>query len=269
LEKLIDEPIPRKRLVTYIQTKLKKNGKKKNSMDIELKSIDNPSASAPTMDEHKRQLSVDDVEMPVMMDLHGKAKIKVSTMNPETLRVLQSARDQGALINKEDVVIGEVIAKGSFGMVKTGVYKKDGKAYKVAVKEVPMGQDEGSKLEDIRHEVDLMMEMRNPNVLDCFGFWFDNASAFIVMELCQKGDLFHVKHDMSRDLKLDFLLQISCGMTYLHSKQIVHRDLKPQVCTDLQYFFSNPIFQNLLVTKNNVVKLCDFGSRFVFLSHFM
>ena len=44
--------------------------------------------------------------------------------------------------------------------------------------------------------------------------------------------------------KIDFALQIARGLDYLHERNIVHRDLKSF---------------NVLVSKDNKLKLCDFG----------
>jgi cyclin-dependent kinase-like len=42
-------------------------------------------------------------------------------------------------------------------------------------------------------------------------------------------------------------LQIAKGISYLHKNKIVHADIKPE---------------NILLTKEKEVKLCDFGSAF-------
>jgi serine/threonine protein kinase len=46
------------------------------------------------------------------------------------------------------------------------------------------------------------------------------------------------------EAKVKYLLDISQGMKFLHERGIMHRDLKPQ---------------NILVNKDNICKLCDFG----------
>lgn len=38
--------------------------------------------------------------------------------------------------------------------------------------------------------------------------------------------------------------QLVSALYYLHSNRVIHRDMKPQ---------------NILISSNNVVKLCDFG----------
>lgn len=45
-------------------------------------------------------------------------------------------------------------------------------------------------------------------------------------------------------LRLSFAIDITRGVAYLHARQCLHRDLKGE---------------NLLVTENERIKLCDFG----------
>lgn len=50
---------------------------------------------------------------------------------------------------------------------------------------------------------------------------------------------------LSMDEVRDIVKQILTGLVYVHDRGIVHRDLKPE---------------NVLMTEDNVVKICDFGS---------
>jgi serine/threonine protein kinase len=56
--------------------------------------------------------------------------------------------------------------------------------------------------------------------------------------------LLHNKKILNFEAKIKILSDIAHGMKFLHEKGIMHRDLKPQ---------------NVLVDKDNICKICDFG----------
>jgi len=65
----------------------------------------------------------------------------------------------------------------------------------------------------------------------------------------------YIEEEIPKDFLLDpndirlFLYQILEGVKYCHSKKILHRDLKPQ---------------NILISKNGIIKLADFGLARIF-----
>lgn len=71
---------------------------------------------------------------------------------------------------------------------------------------------------------------------------------YLVMELCAKGDLLNVLKKEGVRLEVRDLYHMALntaeGMAYLEKMQIIHRDLAARNC---------------LVTKDNVVKISDFG----------
>ena len=84
-----------------------------------------------------------------------------------------------------------------------------------------------------------------------FTYFFDSFSIhfhFLVLELCEKGDLLKLLRAeavrMDVNLFTQMSLDIAAGMAYLESKQIIHRDLAARNC---------------LVKKDYTVKICDFG----------
>lgn len=65
------------------------------------------------------------------------------------------------------------------------------------------------------------------------------------MEYCKHGNLRSaLQAKLSIDLVKDYGLQLAKGIHYLHKNNIIHHDIKPE---------------NILITNNNQLKICDFG----------
>ncbi|KAH0793216.1 CAMK family protein kinase [Histomonas meleagridis] len=82
---------------------------------------------------------------------------------------------------------------------------------------------------------------------DSIGF----TEFYIVMEYAEGGDLAkkiksfnNLKKPMPGSDILDYFVQISLAIKYLHDRKIIHRDIKPS---------------NIFLTKDNTIKLGDFG----------
>ncbi|KAA6397734.1 MAG: putative NEK protein kinase [Streblomastix strix] len=90
-------------------------------------------------------------------------------------------------------------------------------------------------------------------IVEPLGFFLneDNTKAYQVMEYCERSDLKGYINNMkktgteiSEDDAWGLISQI-CSITHkLHSLRIIHGDFKPE---------------NILLTKDNQIKLCDFG----------
>ena len=145
----------------------------------------------------------------------------------------------------KDVEIGKVIGEGAFGEV----YKAKWNNIDVALKST-----KGEDLQDFQNELQIMLDLRHPNILPFYGLYFkDEYHPMIVTEFMNRGDLLHLlqtEGDITKQQLIDLCQQISFGMEYLHSQNILHRDL---AC------------RNLLVssksedTSSLTIKIADFG----------
>lgn len=76
---------------------------------------------------------------------------------------------------------------------------------------------------------------------------FETSHEFCVVTEYAIGELFDVLQDDSTlpvDAVKPICVQLISALSYLHDNRIIHRDLKPQ---------------NILLSKNGEIKLCDFG----------
>ncbi|WCJ42060.1 protein tyrosine kinase family protein [Euphorbia peplus] len=146
----------------------------------------------------------------------------------------------------DEITLGERIGLGSYGEV----YRGDWHGTEVAVKRF---LDQGisiESLEEFRSEVRIMKRLRHPNVVLFMGAVTRSPNLSIVTEFLPRGSLYRLIHRPNNQLderrRLRMALDTARGMNYLHNctPVIVHRDLKSP---------------NLLVDKNWVVKVCDFG----------
>ena len=98
-------------------------------------------------------------------------------------------------------------------------------------------------------EAELVKSLKHRNVVTIYDSFFENNTAYYVMEYCDGIDLRRYTNNFGRRLEYDegmnLLYQIMNGLEYIHSKGILHRDIAPD---------------NIYVTKNNTVKILDFGS---------
>ncbi|KAL8280946.1 hypothetical protein RQP46_006625 [Phenoliferia psychrophenolica] len=146
------------------------------------------------------------------------------------------------------------LGKGSFGCVFKGEYL----GLEVAIKEVmPSGEYDVDKY--FQREVKVMQEARHPNIVQYIGLSLapqpprqpgvvPRPRILIISEYLPRGNvrsyLYHAHLPFPWRLRLSFAIDVTRGVAYLHARQCLHRDLKGE---------------NLLVTENERIKICDFG----------
>lgn len=147
-------------------------------------------------------------------------------------------------IGANECTWGEKIGGGCFGSVFAGGCR----GVNVAIKKLTKTDLDPKTLEEFRKEVDIMTQMRHPNVVLFMGACTKDKDMFIVSERMKSsvGHLLQNNEPISM-LKRIYMARDTCaGMAWLHgaNPQIIHRDLKPH---------------NLLVDDVWNVKVCDFG----------
>ncbi len=144
----------------------------------------------------------------------------------------------------KNLEFGKVIGKGSFGLVYMGVWNHSN----VAIKELLSNSLTTEQEAEFKQEAHLMVQLKAPHIIQCYGICIDRYPYCIVMEFMPNGSLFNVlrvKGDqLSWGMKERIGLEVALGLAYLHSMEILHRDLKSL---------------NVLLDENMKAKLCDFG----------
>ena len=155
-----------------------------------------------------------------------------------------SSQDKETIIG--DYIVKKTLGKGTFSKVKLGIHKVTNQ--KVAIKILEKSKIlEKDDLERIIREMDIIRQLKHPNIAKVYEMCESDDFFFIMMEYCSGGELFNyiVKNQrLSEEETSFFFYQIINGLEYIHSKNIAHRDLKPE---------------NLLLDENNIIKIIDFG----------
>ena len=146
-----------------------------------------------------------------------------------------------------------LVGRGAFNKIYKAKNRESGEI--VALKSMQLaaleqsGQvqgDEGVPLEMVR-EMSILLSMRHPNIVLVHEVVIDPSQMFMVMELVDfdLGLLIeHMKQPFSEQQVKCLAMQLLSALTAVHECFVLHRDLKQT---------------NLLLDKNGVLKLCDFG----------
>ncbi|OQR91957.1 protein kinase [Achlya hypogyna] len=140
----------------------------------------------------------------------------------------------------------EVVGYGSFAEVWRGTYNGE----VVAAKKLQSSRRSDQEIQNFINEIQLTLSFECPSIIKVIGAsWNTPHDLVCVMEFMDLGDLrdYLAKHTpaaFSWSDKLQSLLAVTKGLTYLHSLSIVHRDLKSR---------------NVLLDTAKGTKLVDFG----------
>ena len=180
-----------------------------------------------------------------------KKKIKVNKVANRFLPLtesVQSGLEPEASIN--DFTILGVIGEGSFGKVSLVRHNTTGSQYAIKqISKLDKNNQEGKPY--FRREIEIMYKIHQSNIVRIFNHFEDNEFCYFVLEYIENGNLFSQptwknNHCFTSDDVAKIIKEVICAVYYLHNMDppIIHRDIKPE---------------NVLIDKNGVIKLTDFG----------
>ncbi|KAF2295195.1 hypothetical protein GH714_032013 [Hevea brasiliensis] len=150
--------------------------------------------------------------------------------------------------------LGDEVGRGHFGYTCQAKFKKgDLKGQQVAVKVIPkVKMTTAIAIEDVRREVKILRALTgHNNLVQFYDAYEDHDNVYIVMELCEGGEL--LDRILSRGGKYTeddakaVLIQILNVVAFCHLQGVVHRDLKPE-----NFLFTSK-------DENSLLKAIDFG----------
>jgi tRNA A-37 threonylcarbamoyl transferase component Bud32 len=169
----------------------------------------------------------------------------------EAVRALHSQMRKK--VSLQDLDIGDIIGSGSMGTVRLSVHIPTG--VRVAVKIIPKRKFfMNKKLQQTTQRelqmLDKIASFEHPYIVQMLGYIDAEDNVYIILELCEGGELLEQLEKMGSYCEADAAAVIertTDTLGYLHGKGIVHRDVKPE---------------NLLLSTvgdSNSIKVADFG----------
>jgi len=135
---------------------------------------------------------------------------------------------------------------GGMGIVYRATYIKTGQV--VALKALAPELCADPKVtKRFEREMEILKKLKHPNIIRYYGGVSTPNQQFYAMEIIAGGGLDVLLRKVGRftwQQTVDYAMQVSKALEHAHNAGIVHRDLKPA---------------NLLMTKQGVIKLTDFG----------
>lgn len=142
--------------------------------------------------------------------------------------------------------LGDDLGKGAFGRVCRCLNLKTAEI--LAVKETDKPRIGEEAMKGIRTELELLQKLQHPNIVRFLDWHETDDKLYFIMEYVEGGSLYEAIKKFGvfkENLAVILVNQILRGLSYLHKQGIVHRDVKGA---------------NVLLTKEGVCKLADFGS---------
>ena len=138
-----------------------------------------------------------------------------------------------------------VIGEGTYGVVMKARHRETGQI--VAIKKFKESDEDEQVRKTSLREVRVLKQLRHDNVITLLEVFRRKGKLHLVFEYVEKTILEVLEKKPNGLDEMDvrkFMYQLLRGIEYCHSHNIIHRDVKPE---------------NILISKNGALKLCDFG----------
>jgi serine/threonine-protein kinase len=98
---------------------------------------------------------------------------------------------------------------------------------------------------EFKREIESLILLDHPNIVKIYGIIVNEKEKVCAMLLEYiEGKKFDIKREEKMEIKNTLIFKLIETIKYIHSKGIFHGDIKPS---------------NIIITKNNNIKLIDFG----------
>ncbi|KAL7306694.1 hypothetical protein TKK_0001366 [Trichogramma kaykai] len=137
------------------------------------------------------------------------------------------------------------LGEGSYGVVFQCRDRQTGRL--VAVKKFQQTEDDPLIRKIALREIRLLKNLKHPNLVNLLEVFRRKRKLHLVFEYCEHtllNEMDKYPHGCPEPMIKQLTWQILQGVAYCHRLGCVHRDVKPE---------------NILITAEGVVKLCDFG----------
>jgi hypothetical protein len=159
-----------------------------------------------------------------IIDLIQQALSLTASQQAEKTRMLDSLTISFDLLSIPATV--QSIGMGSFGVVLRAEYR----CHAVAVKKVPCVEGSAAA-QQLENEILLLDHLKDPSIIQCFGFCRDMDFLYIVLELAEHGSLWDVLQRQASNpvaLEVSWLMDVADALSHMHHKRVVHKDIKAE-----------------------------------------
>ena len=151
----------------------------------------------------------------------------------------------------EKYTLGPELGRGAFGVAFKATERSTGQCF--ALKKLDKSHSQ-FKRDDVLREIAIMQKVQGPHTIRFFEHWEDDASFYLVLELCTGGELMDrmfAKADVGQTYSekdaSEVLIQCMRAVRSLHAQYVAHCDIKPE-----NFLFSSS-------DATSPLKMIDFG----------
>jgi len=184
-------------------------------------------------------------EVSDFLELSNSSRTAGGVAGPGSLLTRDEEKHYAWAVRKGDFAMVSRVGAGAYGEVWAGRWRRND----VAVKLLSRSEDSDSGKQDFLREMQLLSELRHPNIVRFLGACLDRQNMCILFEICERS-LFDLLYKSTEPIDSHYLLtvvrEVALGIYYLHHCEppVLHLDLKSA---------------NVLLDEVGTAKVCDFG----------